>query len=237
MSGSKIKALFKDKSKIYVICSVLFSTLAMCLVDGVLSPPYFYKSVIKIVLFLLIPFTYFLLFKGKTEHLKVIFKPKKRNIILSFLLGFGVFSVILLAYFLLGSHIDLSTIKDSLISGEGVTAENFIYVAIYISFVNSLLEEFFFRGYAFLTLKKECGRFFAYAFSSVCFALYHVGITSGWFNILIYLLSMLGLTIGGCIFNYLNEKCGSIYPSWLVHMCANFAINTIGFILFGIINF
>lgn len=235
MNGFKIKTLFKDKSKLYVICSILFSTLVMCLVDGVLSPPYFYKSAIKIVLFLIIPFAYFLLFKEKAEHLKNLFKPRKRNLILSLLLGVGVFTVILLSYFLLGGYIDLSGIKDSLTSGEGVTAQNFVYVAIYISFVNSLLEEFFFRGYAFLVLKKECGRVFAYVFSSLAFAIYHVGMTSGWFNILIYLLSMLGLAVGGCIFNFLNEKCENIYPSWLVHMCANFAINTIGFILFGII--
>ena len=87
----------------------------------------------------------------------------------------------------------------------------------------------------FLMLKEEKGRKFAYIFSSAMFALYHVGMTSGWFNILIYILSMAGLFIGGCIFNYLNEKCENIYPSWLVHMCANFGINTIGFILFEII--
>ncbi|MBR4868351.1 MAG: CPBP family intramembrane metalloprotease [Clostridia bacterium] len=207
----------------------------MCLVDGILSPSYLYKSLIKIVLFLVIPFAYFLLFKEKTEHLKQLFKPKKRNLVLSLLLGFGVFTVIILSYFLLGSYIDLSSIKESLTSGVGVTAENFVYVAIYISFVNSLLEEFFFSGYAFLILKRECGRTFAYIFSSLAFAVYHVGMTSGWFNILIYILSMVGLFVGGSIFNYLNEKCESIYPSWLVHMCANFAINTIGFILFGII--
>jgi hypothetical protein len=37
------------------------------------------------------------------------------------------------------------------------------------------------------------------------------------------------------IFNILNEKSENIYASWLSHMFANFAINTIGFILFGII--
>ena len=32
-----------------------------------------------------------------------------------------------------------------------------------------------------------------------------------------------------------DEKYNNIYSSWLVHMCANFAINTVGFILFGIL--
>lgn len=223
------------KAKHYAILSVLFSTLLMCVVDGIISPPYLYKSMIKILLFLLIPLGYFLIYRGRAPYLGKLFRPQKKDLLLSLLLGGGVFFVIIGAYFLLRSHIDLSAIKDSLTAGAGVTADNFVYVAIYISFVNSLVEEFFFRGYAFLVLKQEMGRPFAYVFSAAMFALYHVGMTGGWFEILIYALSMLGLFVGGCIFNLLNERCENIYPSWLVHMCANFAINTIGFILFGII--
>lgn len=223
------------KAKNYAVVSVLLSTLLMCFVDGIISPPYMYKSIIKIVLFLLIPLSYFLLYKDKAAYLKKLFIPKKKDFLLALLLGIGVFVVIMIAYFLLGDYIDLSGIKESLTTGIGVTADNFMYVAFYISFVNSLLEEFFFRGYAFLILKEESGKKLAYIFSSAMFALYHVGMTSGWFNILIYILSMAGLFIGGCIFNYLNEKCENIYLSWLVHMCANFGINTIGFILFGIL--
>ena len=131
--------------------------------------------------------------------------------------------------------IDFSSIKDSLVSGIGVNADNFIYVALYISFMNSLLEEFFFIGFAFILLKEKTNQTFAYVFSAGLFAFYHVGMTNGWFNGFIYILAMLGLFIGGYIFNYLNDKCKNIYPSWLVHMFANFAINTVGCILFGIL--
>ena len=51
---------------------------------------------------------------------------------------------------------------------------------------------------------------------------------------LIYLVLLAGLFVGGCIFNYLNEKSESIYTSWITHMFANFAINTVGFMLFRI---
>lgn len=223
------------KAKNYAIISVLLSTLLMCVVDGVISPPYLYKSMIKIVLFLVVPMIYFLLYRDQGTYLRKLFVPKKKDFLLALALGVVVFAIIMLAYFLLGDYIDLNGIKESLTSGIGVTGNNFVYVAVYISFVNSLLEEFFFRGYAFLILKEESGKKFAYIFSAAMFALYHVGMTSGWFNILIYVLSIAGLFIGGCVFNYLNEKCENIYPSWLVHMCANFGINTIGFILFGII--
>ena len=101
--------------------------------------------------------------------------------------------------------------------------------------MNSFLEEFFFRGYGFITLKKYTSRRFAYIFSSVIFAIYHVGMLVDMFNIWTSILLLVGLIIGGCIFNYLNEANDNIYPSWFVHMFANFAINTIGFILFGIL--
>lgn len=55
----------------------------------------------------------------------------------------------------------------------------------------------------------------------------------GWFDITVFVLTLSALFIGGLIFNYLNEKFESIYISWLIHMFANFAINTIGFILFN----
>jgi len=67
------------------------------------------------------------------------------------------------------------------------------------------------------------------------FAFYHVGMTISWFHPVIYVLAMIGLLSGGMIFNALNDRFGTIYSSWLVHMCANFAINTVGFILFGIL--
>lgn len=49
------------KAKNYAIFSVLISTLLMCFVDGIILPPYLYKSIIKIVLFLLIPLGYLFL--------------------------------------------------------------------------------------------------------------------------------------------------------------------------------
>ena len=67
------------------------------------------------------------------------------------------------------------------------------------------------------------------------FALYHIAMMTGWFSIWVFAIALLGLFLGGLIFNYLNEKSDNIYTSWFVHMSANFAINTIGFMLFGII--
>lgn len=224
-----------NKKSIYIILTVLFSSLLMSFIDAFIQPTYLYRSAFKVILFLFIPLIYFLLHKDELKYMKQLFVPKKKDFIIAISLGIIVYIVILSAYLLLKNYIDFSSIKDSLTQGVGVNADNFIYVALYISFVNSLLEEFFFRGYSFILLKNKTNRSFAYIFSSILFAFYHVGMTNGWFSGIIYMLAMLGLFIGGCIFNYLNERCENIYMSWLVHMFANFAINTVGCILFGII--
>ena len=101
--------------------------------------------------------------------------------------------------------------------------------------MNSLLEEFFFRGFIFLSLKKIIESRSAHIISAFLFSVYHIAIMSGWFSLPIFILAMAGLFAGGIIFNLLNSKFNNIYISWLVHMFANFAINTIGLSLFGII--
>jgi len=224
----------KNGQRWYVMLSVLFGSVLMSFVDGVVQPGYAVKSGIKILLFLLIPLVFFLSGKEGVGRLKALFLPRKRDLVVSLGLGAAVYGVIIGGYFLLREWVDFSSIAGQLTADAGVSAENFLWVALYISFVNSLLEEFFFRGYAFITLKEETSRTFAYVFSGTLFALYHLGMTAGWFSVPLWLLAMAGLFVGGCIFARLNEESGNIFASWLVHMCANFAINTVGFILFGI---
>ncbi|MBE6688293.1 MAG: CPBP family intramembrane metalloprotease [Ruminococcaceae bacterium] len=205
----------------------------MAVIDGVLKADYFTKSVIKLVLFLVLPALYS--FYDRNIKIKEIFKPDKKGVKLALILAVLVYVVILGGYLLLRGVFDFSAVTGSLTNNIGVTGNNFIYVSLYISFVNSLLEEFFFRGFAFLTLKRITGKKFAYLFSAAVFAVYHIAMMVGWFKPDVFIIIMAGLFAGGLIFNYLNEKSGTVYPSWLVHMFANFAINTVGFILFGII--
>ena len=222
------------KNKVFVISSlVLLFCIIMAIVDGVLKADYFAKSAIKLVLFLGFPAIYTLF--NKEISLKPLFILKGKGILSAVLIGIGVYAVILGGYILLKDVFDFGNITGALTKNIGVNGTNFIYVSIYISFINSLLEEFFFRGFAFLTLKNISSRKFAYIFSAGVFALYHVAMMIGWFSAPVFIIVMAGLFAGGLIFNYFNEKSGTVYPSWLIHMCANFAINTVGFILFGII--
>ncbi len=216
-----------------VVFGILALTVVSCgimaLVDGVIQPGYAVKSIIKIALFLLLPLLFSLFFRDVS--LKTLFRFEKKPFLVSLALGVGLYALILGAYFAVRPFFDFSGIVSALSSTAGVTKDNFLYVSLYISFANSLLEEFFFRGFVFMNLKKSTNRMAAYMISSVAFSLYHVAMMIGWFNIGLFLLVVVALAVGGGIFNYLNEKHGTIYTSWFVHMFANFAINTIGFML------
>ncbi len=221
----------KSKRNIIIVLALLVCGI-MSIVDAVIQPGYFIKSLIKIALFLILPISYSLY--DKKCNLKKLFIPNKKGILTAVLLGVGVYAVVVGAYFAFCGIFDFSGLTSSLTATTGVSKDNFIFVAVYISFANSLLEEFFFRGFAFLTLKSVSNRILAYIISSVLFAAYHIAMMIGWFAWPVILLSMLGLFVGGVIFNFVNEKYNNIYISWLVHMFANFATNTIGFILFSV---
>ena len=221
--------------RLYIILSVAVLSVLMNLVDGVLTPPYAVKSAVKLVLFAGVPLIYYLTDRKERAVLKKLLTPSKKGFALSLPLGAGCFAVILGAFFALRGIVDFSGITKSLTGDSGITAENFIFVALYISFVNSFLEEFFFRGFAFVTLKRHASRRLAYFLGAFLFAFYHVGMTVTWLPFPVFLAELAGLTVGGLIFNFLCEKTETVYPSYVVHMCCNFGINLIGFILFGVI--
>ncbi len=219
------------KKRNLIIFIVIIACLIMGFVDAVFQPGYVIKSVIKILLFVGLPILYSIL--NSDKDLKKVLIPDKKGIRLSLILGVCVYIVVLGAFLIFRNVFDFSALTTSLTETTGVNKSNFIFTAIYISFVNSLLEEFFFRGFAFITLAKNGSKKFAYIFSSTLFALYHVAMMIGWFGLPVLLITIAGLFTGGIIFNKFDEKGETIYLSWLVHMFANFATNTIGFIPFA----
>jgi len=219
----------KDKLTIYFI--ITLSIFLMFIIDYIIQAKYIWKSLIKILLFFIIPTLYI---KRCNRYKKRYFgKISKKQAIRSIALGIFVYIFIIGFYLVIKNFIDLNHIQTILVKNLNVNRSNFIFVAFYIAFVNSLLEEYFFRGFIFLSLLKIHERKSAYIISAFLFAIYHVAIMANWFNIYLFILALIGLFIAGILFNWLDEGSKNIYNSWLVHMFANFAINTVGFIMFG----
>lgn len=223
-----------NKNSKFIMISSFILAISISLIDLIFKPDYALKSIIKAIFFIPIPLFYFLSNNNEKQALKSFLHSDKKYFFKSLFLALFVYVFIVIGYFFTKNYIDYSNITIKLTENMGITKNNFIFVSLYIAFVNSFLEEFFFRGFSFLALKKHISKKVAYIFSSFIFAIYHSGMTTGWFNPFILFLTLIGLFIAGLIFAWLNEKSENIYPSWFVHMFANFGINTVGFILFNI---
>ncbi len=202
--------------------------------------PYLPKSALKLLLFAGIPLVCGILCRELRLGEFFKFPPKNEKkqrtvIAVSAAAGAALSIIIIAGYFLLRGVVDFSAVTGGLADGEGITPKTFPVVAVYITLCNSLLEELFFRGFAFLALKRTAGSKFAYLFSAAAFSVYHAAILDGWFSPFIFVLMLAGLFAAGLIFDLLASKSRTVYPAWFLHMGANLGINTIGLILFGII--
>lgn len=219
----------KNKKKTYgIIILIIICCIIMALIETVIEPAYIVKSAIKIMVFFFFPFIY-----AKAINIKLFdnsFVLDKKNIMKLLLLGSVIYAVIIGAYSVTKNIFDYSSLIDSLSSDQKVDGNSFIGVALYISFGNSFLEEFLFRLVSFIKLFECTDRKIAYIFSSVIFAVYHIAMIGSSFPLPLLLLALIGLTIGGCIFDYVDEKNENIYNSWIIHMFADFAIMTIWYV-------
>ena len=190
---------------------------------------YVYTSILKIALFILCPIIYFKIVKdGKSKDILPILpiKGDKKNIRFSFVLGLCVFASIFVLYFILHSFLDSEMIVGAL-AKNGITADNFVFVFIYIVFINAALEEIFFRGFVFMTLYRMNLKRYAHIYSSFLFAFYHVAVLNNALVPGIFIFCIAGLAVAGLIFNIMAAKCKSITGSLIVHISANLALNLI----------
>jgi len=217
------KAKARGIMLLIAVCCVI-----MALIETVIEPVYAVKSAIKVIVFLLFPLIFAKMIQVDLFHHS--FALDRKGILKLLALGLSIYAVIIGAYALTKHFFDYPSLVRSLSADQKVAGDSFIWVALYISFCNSFLEEFLFRFVAFIQLSQFTARKTAYAFSSVIFAVYHISIIGASFPPLLLFLALIGLTIGGFIFDYVDEKNETICNSWMIHIFADLAIMTVWYI-------
>jgi len=222
------------KNKIIYIISIL-SCILLYIIEQYLGVNYILKSSIKLFLFIGVPlFHIFLIRKTTIKDALNIEKPSLKQFRAGFIMGIGAFGIIIIAYLVLKEYIDLGNIMVELENNVKVTKNTFIFIAIYITFINSLIEEFFFRGFIFMNLYENTNKFIASVFSALLFSLYHMAMFKTWFDPAIMAVALLGLFLTGTIFNWLSIKSKNFINPWIVHLFGDAAIMTIGLKMFGL---
>jgi membrane protease YdiL (CAAX protease family) len=216
----------KIKPFLLPVLSAAVYLAVMALVETVWMPGYLLKSIVKIMLTAVLVGIACAVQKKSPQE--VIFlrqmKPAKTLFLVMGIMFAGVF----LGFLLLKSQLDLTLIRDRLAEKEGLTKQNCLFVFGYIIVVNSFLEEAFFRGFLGHSLPKPWG----IGLAAVAFAVYHIGILDTWVSPVLLVLMTAGLAAVGAVLQLICDHYDSLKASWLVHGCANLAINTIGCYIF-----
>ncbi len=111
-----------------------------------------------------------------------------------------------------------------------VTAKTVLLVAPVTIFANSLLEEFFHRGFAFgLLVRKH--RLLGYLLPATVFTVQHVLFIHEWLTPLPLTIAVIGLLTFALVLQRLYEKANSIVAPWLLHIFGDVAMMMIAVVL------
>ncbi len=220
--------------KNYIVLATTVACTILYVIEQGFAVNYLVKTLAKICLFMGVALYYPRLVAVPTRGQGTPGNsPKKGNLMRGLAIGLAAMAIITATYSLTINLVDYEGIVDELQGKSGITAMNFLVVGLYITLGNSFLEEYFFRGFVFLNLYRQGHVRFAYMFSSLAFALYHMAIFRTWFEGWLMVLALAGLIGIALILNWLTSRSGSYASSWLAHALADSAIIIIGLELFG----
>ena len=216
----------KHRLTIYalVACSVLYYT------EQYIGVSYAYKASLKVFLFFIFPLLGIYRMKETRirdflglEHVRWV------DIKLGLMIGGIAFLTLIGLAVLFVPMIDFVSMRGELAHKLQVTKKTFIFVGLYITFINSFLEEIFFRGVLLLSYLRNKQKVFGILFSAILFGVYHMAMFQTWFPPLLVVLCVLGLIFVGISFNLINIKTKSFINSWIIHIIADSAIMLVGY--------
>ena len=153
-----------------------------------------------------------------------IVRFKKDGIVVGVASGLFIGAGIVGTYFLvLKGVINVSEIR---IKAEvfSISADNFIFIALFYIFVNSAIEEYYWRWFTYSKLRTLMTEPKAIILSALGFSLHHVIILVLYFGVTFGLLFSCGVFIGGAIWAYLYQKYDSIWPCFISHAIVDAAL-------------
>lgn len=163
--------------------------------------------------------------------------PHLRGLRFGLAFGLVVGAAILALYFggLRGTHYLRETpakLHAKLQEFDLATPAGFVLLAVFISVVHSLFEEYYWRWYVFRSLERLVPLGPAMALAALGFMGHHVIVLAVYFPGQFFTLALpLSLCVagGGVVWAWLYHQSGSIYSPWLSHLLIDAAIMAVGY--------
>lgn len=111
------------------------------------------------------------------------------------------------------------------------TAWKYAVLGVFYSLIHSLLEEYYWRWFAFRQLRQLVPLWPAVLISAIAFSGHHVIVLSEFFREAPWLawLFASAVAVGGVFWARLYERTGSLYSTWLSHLLIDAGIFWIGY--------
>lgn len=112
------------------------------------------------------------------------------------------------------------------------TPARYALLALFLSGIHSLLEEYYWRWFVFGRLRRYLPSLAAIVLSSVAFMAHHVIILAVFFPghfLMAVVPFSLGVASGGAVWAWWYERSGNLYAVWLSHLLIDAAIMGVGY--------
>jgi membrane protease YdiL (CAAX protease family) len=150
--------------------------------------------------------------------------------------GIAISAAIGGAYLLFGrALIPVEQMRQAAVANGIGTPGRYLALVIYLTLVNSLLEEYVWRWFVYRRCEAVIGRKpIAVAAAALLFTLHHVLALRAQTTWSVTLLASGGLLIGACAWSWLYARYRSIWPGYISHVLADAAVFIVGWVvLFG----
>jgi len=215
-------------------------TLCGMLIPGLAGTPLgqgiYLASKVWIVL---VPIVWWILFERSRPRLARPPADRRRGLLVGAGLGLLISAIIVGAYVAFGHQlIDPDGVRAAAERSGLAHPVRFIALAIYISSVNAIIEEFVWRWFVFRRCEELLSRghgIVAVLLSALLFTVHHVFALAAQFGWEVTLLGSLGVFIGGAVWSWCYLRFRSIWPGYVSHAIVDVAIFAVGWaIIFGL---
>jgi membrane protease YdiL (CAAX protease family) len=224
--------------KLFIILLLLLLPIVLIvLVRNFLSTNYLASSIYKLIFISPLFYRLFIRKRSLKDSITEGFNFKKFKDKFWIVIGVGILLSIIYfsAYFVFKGYLNLESIGNNLDQLASINATNIIFIGVYIVFINSLLEEFFWRGFIFKETNKLMTPLLTYLITGIAFSFHHVMFYYTWFSFPLFSLVTIGLVGFAVIVNFIFQQYEDLYSCWLIHGMVDIVQITIAIMIFGII--
>lgn len=158
-------------------------------------------------------------------------KPDRTSVWLGMSTGTVLALIIIGAYWFIGRpFIDFSALADLMNTFGLDNVPQYLGLVVYLTLVNSLIEEYVFRWF----MQKQLTRFMPGAIAvlaaAAIFTLHHTVVLSAYIPVLFNVLASLGVFTGALIWSWLYYRTGNLWSAYISHIGADIGVFVVGYL-------